>query len=62
MASPVRKRGRLYFSDSRPKLEEDINTHPRFTRILMGCSIIFIFFPFPDFFWGSRLRIWKISV
>lgn len=60
MVSLVRERRKLYFSDSRPKLEEDINVYPRFTQDFKGIHIycIHLFFPF---FSGSRLRTWETS-
>lgn len=55
MVALVRGRRKQYFSDSRPKLEEDRNLYPRptldFQEIFMYCIHLFV-----PIFSGSRLR------
>lgn len=55
MALPDQEEGKTYFSDFRPKLEDDINTYTRFIRDFVGLSYCVHLFPFPVFFWATRL-------
>lgn len=55
MDLPDQEEGKTYFSDFRPKLEEDINAYTRFIQDFVGLSFCTYLFPFPVFFWASRL-------
>lgn len=56
MALPDQEEGKTYFSDFRPKLEDDINTYTRFIQDFVGLSYCVHLSPFPVFFWASRLN------